>query len=94
MGGPSTVVPEHYRDGSANPFLPLSIPQHLIIGTVDQAVPLIHNERYVAQAQQSGDEVTLTVLPDVGHFEIVIPGTAVWPVVQNALLDMVQRQGR
>ncbi|MCB0123114.1 MAG: alpha/beta hydrolase [Caldilineaceae bacterium] len=94
MGGPSTVVPEHYRDGSANPFLPLGIPQHLIIGTVDQAVPLIHNERYVAQAQQSGDEVTLTVLPDVGHFEIVIPGTAVWPVVQNALLDMVQRQGR
>jgi acetyl esterase/lipase len=89
LGGPSAAVPERYRDGSPSVFLPLGIPQQLIIGTVDQAVPLVHNERYVEQAQQAGDDVTLTVLPDVGHFEIVIPGTTVWPIVQETIATML-----
>lgn len=91
VGGEPATVPNHYRDGSPSAHLPLGVPQHLIIGTRDQAVPLAHNEHYVEAARAAGDDVLLTVLPEVGHFEIVTPGTAVWPTVEAAILAYCQR---
>ncbi len=90
LGGSPADFPERYHDGSPSVFLPLGVPQHLIIGTIDQAVPLAHNEIYVEAARRQGDEVQLTVLSDVGHFEIVTPGSRVWSVVQAAVVKLVK----
>jgi len=90
LGGLPADLPDRYRDGSPSAYLPLGVPQQLIIGTRDQAVPLAHNEAYVAAAQQAGDEIKLQVLPDVGHFEIVTPGSVVWPVVQETVLALLK----
>lgn len=92
MGGTAAAMPDRYRDGSPSAYLPLGIPQHLIIGTLDQAVPVAHNETYVAAAHRQGDDVQFTVLPDTGHFEIVTPGTTVWPTVQEAILTLIHRR--
>ena len=89
LGGTPEDVPNRYRDGSPSAYLPLGVPQHLIIGTRDQAVPLAHNEIYVAAAREAGDGVQLTVLPDIGHFEIVTPGSAVWSTVEGAVLELL-----
>ena len=85
MAGSLETVPEHYAAASPSTHLPLGVPQHLIIGTLDQAVQVEHNAAYVEAARRLGDEVAYTVLPDTGHFEIVTPGTAVWPTVQGAI---------
>lgn len=89
MKGSAQAVADHYRDGSPSAYLPLGIPQHLIIGTLDQAVPVAHNADYVAAARAQGDEVDYTVLPATGHFELVTPGTAVWPTVEKAILTLL-----
>lgn len=89
MNGSIQLVPDHYRDASPSAHLPLGVPQHLIIGTLDQAVPVAHNDTYVAAARAYGDTVQYTVLPDTGHFEIVTPGTAAWSTVQAAILTSV-----
>lgn len=88
LGGSSADFPERYRDGSPSAFLPLGVPQHLIIGTLDQAVSLDHNEIYVETARKQGDAVQLTVLPEIGHFEIVTIGSTVWSVVQAAIMKL------
>jgi len=89
MKGSAQAVADHYRDGSPSAYLPLGIPQHLIIGTLDQAVPVAHNADYVAVARAQGDEVDYTVLPATGHFELVTPGTTVWPTVEKAILTLL-----
>lgn len=89
MAGALETVPEHYAAASPSAHLPLGVPQHLIIGTLDQAVQVEHNAAYVEAARRLGDAVAYTVLPDTGHFEIVTPGTAVWPTVQNAMLALL-----
>lgn len=92
MNGTAQAVPAQYAAGSPSAHLPLGIPQHLIIGTLDQAVQVDHNALYVDAARQQGDDVQYTVLPDTGHFEIVAPGTTVWPTVQAAILTMINRR--
>lgn len=92
MSGTAQDVPAHYAAASPSAHLPLGIPQHLIIGDLDQAVQVEHNTTYVAAARQSGDDVQYTVLPNTGHFEIVAPGTRIWPTVQTAILTMLNRR--
>lgn len=89
MAGSIETVPDHYAAASPSAQLPLGMPQHLIIGTLDQAVQVEHNAAYVEAARRLGDEVAYTVLPDTGHFEIVTPGTAVWPTVQDAIVTLL-----
>lgn len=92
MNGSAQAVPDHYAAASPSAHLPLGVPQHLIIGTLDQAVQVEHNAAYVEAARRSGDTVHYTVLPDTGHFEIVTPGSVVWPTVQEAISALMHRR--
>ncbi|MBX3014233.1 MAG: alpha/beta hydrolase [Caldilineaceae bacterium] len=87
LGGTVAAVPERYQATSPHAHLPLGVPHHLLIGTADQAVPVVHNDGYVAAAQAQGDAVRYTVLPAIGHFELVTPGARSWSVVQDALVS-------
>ena len=82
LGGSPEDVPERYRAASPLEFLPLGIPQHLMHGARDSVVPLEMSEAYVEAAQRSGDQATLTVLPDAGHFEMISPES---PASQRAI---------
>ena len=44
---------------------------------------------YADQAAAAGDSVTLTVLPNAGHFEVIIPDTIAWPAVLQAIAVML-----
>ncbi len=89
LGGSAQTFPARYADASPQALLPLGIPQHLLIGTLDEAVPVAHNEAYVQAAHAQGDTVHFTLLPDMGHFELVAPGTEAWPTVQAAILQFL-----
>lgn len=81
MGGSPTEHPDRYAAGSPYDLLPLGIRQFLLHGTDDSSVPLELSERYVRRADAKGDSATLLTLPDVGHFELVDPGSSAWPTV-------------
>jgi dipeptidyl aminopeptidase/acylaminoacyl peptidase len=88
LGGSPSEVPERYA--SASPFerLPLGVPQVLIHGEDDAAVPIELSERYVRAAEAAGDAAHLIRLPNTGHFEVIDPSSAVWHVVLRSVQSM------
>ena len=63
---------------------PPSIRQILVHGLGDTVVPVEFSERYAAVAEAAGIDV-MAVYPDLGHFELLDPGRAVWEQVVAAL---------
>lgn len=70
--------PERYRLASATALLPLGLPVLLITGADDDTVPVRQSEAFAAAARAAGDDVTLEVVPDEGHFGHLDPASPVW----------------
>ena len=83
-----------YRQYSPKDMLPIKVPMHLIHGAHDRIVPLEMSRRYEAAARKAGDDVTLTVIDDAGHFELISPQSTAWPVVRNAVMSFCQNRPR
>ena len=91
LGGSPATVPERYAQASAAKMLPLGVPQALIWGEHDSMTPSHFGHDYASSARKAGDQVTLTIVPSLGHFEIADPASTAWPVVHEtvrALLGM------
>jgi acetyl esterase/lipase len=80
------MAPEHFATGSPLELLPLGVRQIVIHGDADDDVPYSMSERYVAAA---GEEAELVTLPGTGHFELIDPQAAEWPVVTRALEQLL-----
>jgi pimeloyl-ACP methyl ester carboxylesterase len=89
MGGTPEQVPERYRAGNPGDLLPLNVPQVLIQGTDDSQIPPQLPGRWAEKARRQGDEVTVTMVPGMGHFDVVDPTSMAWPVVKAAVLRML-----
>lgn len=81
MGGSPSELPERYALASPRARLPLGIPQLLVHGTADDALPVAMTREYVTAAHAAGDDVTLIEPPGIGHFEHIDPGHEAWRVV-------------
>ena len=90
MGGAPQALPERYRQGSPRELLPLGVPQRLIHGARDSIVPLKLDEDYASAAQKLGDDAQLVVLPDDGHFELIVTGTSAWDVVEKNIQELLK----
>jgi acetyl esterase/lipase len=77
--------PERLRRASPMELLPLGVPQLLVHGARDDIVPAAMSEAYAARARELGDHADLVVLPRVGHFEHLDPGSDAWRVVRDWL---------
>ena len=62
-----------YEVASPYELLPLKVPVALVHGTRDGQVPIEQSRRYRDAATKAGDQVRLTELPHVGHFELIDP---------------------
>lgn len=91
IGGSPADVPERYAQGSPIELLPTGTAQHLINGARDPIVPEAFGHDYQAAGQRAGDAVELTVLPDAGHFELIVPTTSAWAIVRDTILEMLER---
>lgn len=89
LGGSPDQVPERYAVASPIELLPLGVPQVLIHGTADDAVPYELSERYCAAASAAGDGCRLITLPTLGHFELIDPLSAAWPHVYDAVVSVL-----
>jgi pimeloyl-ACP methyl ester carboxylesterase len=92
LGGSPQEVPEHYAAGSPVQLLPLGVPQRLLTGVADSAVPPQSVEAYAALAKDAGDDVAAVTLEGAGHFETIVPGTSVWPEVRATILSLFENE--
>jgi len=88
-GGPERV-PDQYRRASPAALLPLGVPQLLVHGERDDIVPASLSVGYAAAARAGGDDVTLVLRPDDGHFEHLDPASGAWEAV-SAWLTRFER---
>lgn len=87
LGGLPNEFAERYAAGSPHHFLPVGVPHIHIIGAKDWIVPPAYVRDFVKQSTHGGDTVTLTTIPDTGHFEIVSATSQVWPIVEQTVLE-------
>lgn len=85
MGGSPEAVPDRYRVGNPGDLLPFNVPQAVIQGTEDGQIPPELPTRWAAMARGHGDEVEVLSVPGADHFDVIDPGSAVWPVLLKAL---------
>lgn len=83
LGGTPAEVAERYDAVSPVVLLPIRVPVRLIHGGADAIVPVEQSRDYAARAVPG--DVTATIVPDAGHFDLVAPGSAAWPIVERAV---------
>ena len=90
LGGSPAEVPEHYREASpAELPIPQAV-QKLIHGTADDSAPYEIGKSYAEAKKKAGENVELTTLPGVDHFQIIDPRSAVWGKVQAIFSELVK----
>jgi acetyl esterase/lipase len=90
-GGPPEEVPSRYEAASPLRMLPLGVAQHLLIGALDETVPLASVQAYVDAARAAGDQVACDTLAAASHFEPIAPESSAWPVVRDSILKLLGR---
>ena len=94
MGGSPADHPDRYAAASPMQLAPVGVPQELVIGALDRMWAPI-GRAYVARANAVRDTMFRAVeAPESGHFDLLAPGSTTWPLVVNALKQLVARIGR
>lgn len=81
LGGTVKEVPGHYRASSPMSMLPIRIPQTLLFGEEDRAVPGRLFGAYITAAKPEVINV-----PGTAHFEFLMPGTQAEKILFEKLL--------
>jgi len=76
---------ERYQAASPRRQLPLGVPQIIVHGTDDTAVPVEMSRAYAAAAASSGDPVTYRELDAVDHMSLIDPHSPAWACVVDGL---------
>lgn len=85
-GTPSPSRRDVYADTSVPRLLPIGARQDLVNGRDDKIIPERLASGYVAKARSAGDPVTLHLIPDTGHVELIAPGTPAWAEAKRLIL--------
>ncbi|PYP89253.1 MAG: alpha/beta hydrolase [Candidatus Angelobacter sp. Gp1-AA117] len=89
LGGTPAQVPEHYREASPMERS-IGAEQKLVHGTVDDSVPYEISKRYFEAKKKAGENVELITLDKTDHFEIVDPGSQVWPKILSVFAALTR----
>ena len=89
LGGSPQDLSDRYQSASPIELVPLGVAQRVLHGTNDEVVPLEISRRYVAAAKESGDDSKLIEVAGAGHFELIDPRSSAWPVVKEAVLELI-----
>ncbi|MDB6126283.1 MAG: Lipase/esterase [Verrucomicrobia bacterium] len=78
------------RAAEASPIamLPIGVRQRLVHGVEDRVVPIALGRAYAKAARAAGDDIQLTELPGIGHFDLINPKTGAWPTVIAAVREL------
>lgn len=73
-----------YLDTSPIRLLPIHVPFVDVVAAFDAPVPPFFGYHFGEAMKNSGDDATLVLLPNAGHFEMISPWTDEW----NTVLDL------
>ena len=74
----SKLTGGRFADTSVPRLLPLGVRQVLVNGKQDRIIPVAYAEGYAAPARAAGDKVTVRMIDDTGHVELIAPETRAW----------------
>jgi len=89
LGDAQHIDQDRLKAASPAAWLPLGMPQRLIVGQFDFVMTPALSSGYVAQAVAAGDDAQYLPIPGVGHFELIAPHSAAGPTVLGAALDLL-----
>jgi acetyl esterase/lipase len=90
LGGDPGRVPERYAAASPQALVPLGVPQTVVHGLADTAVPPWLSETYQQAATHAGDAVTYVPVPSAGHRDVIDPDTPAWAATVRCLRGMLE----
>ena len=91
LGSSPELIAKHYNEASPKELLPLGVPQILIYGTEDPAVPAEFGQAYTNFALMKGDTVKLILIKHAAHHEYILPNSITWPAVKTAILSLLHK---
>ena len=90
LGKTLPEAPERYAAASPAALLPLGVPQVLLHGTNDDAVPIEIGRSYAAKARALQDPVEYIEMEGVDHLELIDPRSPAWDLAIRALERLLQ----
>jgi dienelactone hydrolase len=90
LGSSPDQIAGHYKQASPSELLPLGVPQILIYGAEDQAVPEKFCSAYMQSARKKGENAKLITVKDAAHHEYNVPNSVAWPAVRSAVLSLLR----
>lgn len=91
-GGPPTIddlIGKHadpYADTSPARLIPSGVHQVIFSGDLDRIVPAPFGHAYAKKAKTAGDHVDDIEIKGAGHFEMIDPKCAAWPIIEAAIV--------
>ncbi|MCP3998384.1 MAG: alpha/beta hydrolase [bacterium] len=73
--------PDRYAAASPARLLPTGVPQVIVHGTEDTAVPVEMSRAYAAAARDAGDDVSYHEVPGADHMSLINPASPTWELV-------------
>jgi acetyl esterase/lipase len=89
LGGTPAERPDAYRDGSAQSFLPLGVPQQIVVGGLLRGVSESVTS-YERLAKEKGDSVTILPLEGANHFDMLKPDSLYGKALIQAIRDQTK----
>lgn len=88
LGGPSDTFRDRLVEASPRALLPLGVPQVVLHGEDDTAVPLADSRAYVDAAHHAGDAAALVALRATDHMAFLDPATGAHRALRSVLEDL------
>jgi acetyl esterase/lipase len=88
LGGLARTVGARYDEVSPLELVPLGARVRLVHGALDAIVPLDQSRKLAAAERKAGGDVLLDVVPTAGHFDVIAPFAAAWPVAEKRVLEL------
>lgn len=88
FGGRPAQQPIRWAHGSPQHQLPLGVRSALVSGSLFLLPDAAH--RWVSAARAGKDTASALILGGTGHFELIAPGSPVWPQVEAFLVEQLK----
>src|SRR5437899_10402808 len=82
-----------YADTSPAELLPTGAKVVMAHGVFDSVMPPYTGRDYAQKVRKAGDRAEVAIIPDAGHFDLVIPTTAAWKVISGIIDREMQALG-
>lgn len=77
--------PDRFATASPRQLLPLGVPQVIVHGTLDEAVPAAMSRDYAAAAKAAGDSITYHEIDGADHMDMTDSDHEAWSIVTAKL---------